>query len=133
MQYDKDSLRDCFCNANTHPTTAYVGHEAEALPAKIDSLEWPSDTTELVSRFALSREYVIGPLYSSAYHLGDGYVGTAGHCLDGALMEHGLENLSVVFNWVGDVVSKSVFPESEVFEIEKCAFSKVQSCILLIA
>ena len=116
VQHDKASLRDCFCNSTTHPTTAYVGPEAIALPDNIDALEWPSNKTELVSRFAPASQYMIGPKFCSAYHLGDGYVGTAGHCFD---TDGQLGELRVVFNWVGDVASKKTFTESEVFKIER--------------
>ena len=119
VQHDKDSMRNCFCNATTNPSTAYVGPEAESLPDKIDGLEWPSNTTDFVSRFAPGGQYVIGPQFCSAYHLGDGYVGTAGHCLDKALSRGQLGELSVVFNWLGDVVSKKTFAENEVFKIER--------------
>lgn len=116
VQHDKASLRNCFCNNTTHPTTAYVGPEADALPDKLDALEWPIDTTELVSHFTPASQYMIGPNFCSAYHLGDGYVGTAGHCFD---KDGQLGDLRVVFNWVGDVVSKKTFTESEVFKIER--------------
>ena len=116
VQYDKDSLRNCFCNNTKYPATAYVGPEADALPDKIDALEWPRDTTELVSRFAPAKQYMIGPKFCSAYHLGDGYVGTAGHCFD---KKSQLDELRVVFNWVGDVVGKKTFTASEVFPIER--------------
>ena len=119
IRHDKDSLRNCFCNSSTNPDTAYVGPEADALSRKLDALEWPSDTTEFVSRFPLSCQYIIGPNFSSAYHLGDGYVGTAGHCLDSALVNGQLDELRVVFGWVGDVVSKKIFTASEVFKIER--------------
>lgn len=118
VQHDKDSLRNCFCNCATDPATAYIGPEAESLCDKMDALEWPSDATELASRFAPAGQYMIGPKFCSAYHLGDGYVGTAGHCLDKALVNNQLGELSVVFNWLGDVVSKK-FTESEIFSIEE--------------
>lgn len=116
VQHDKESLRDCFCNNRKHPATAYVGPEADTLPDKINALEWPRNTTELVSRFAPASQYMIGPRFCSAYHLGDGYVGTAGHCFD---RESQLDELRVVFNWVGDVVGKKTFTASEVFPIER--------------
>lgn len=116
VQHDKSTLRNCFCNNTTHPTTAYVGPEADDLPDKIDALEWPIDTTELVSRFAPAGQYMIGPKFCSAYHLGDGYVGTVGHCFD---KNSHLDELRVIFNWVGDVLGKKTFTESEVFEIER--------------
>lgn len=119
VQHDKDSLKDCFCNGVTNSATAYVGPKAESLSDKLDALEWPRDTTEFVSRFAPAGQYMIGPNFYSAYHLGDGYVGTAGHCLDKALVDNQLGELRVVFNWVGDVVRKKTFAESEVFKIER--------------
>lgn len=119
VQHDRDRLRACFCNAAAKPTTAYTGPEAGTLPAKMDSLEWPSNTTEFVSRFAPAGQYVIGPEFCSAYHLGDGYVGTAGHCLNKALVNSELGELRVVFNWLGDVVSKKTFTASEIFRIER--------------
>ena len=119
VQYDRNSLKDCFCNAATNPATAYVGPKANVLRNKLDHLEWPRDTTEFVSRFEPAGQYMIGPRFCSAYHLGDGFVGTAGHCLDRVLVDGQLGELRVVFNWAGDVVSKKTFPESEIFEIEK--------------
>lgn len=59
---------------------------------------------------------MIGPKFCSAYHLGDGYVGTAGHCFD---KESRLDELRVVFNWVGDVVGKNTFTASDIFPIER--------------
>ena len=119
VQHDKDSLKECFCNVTTNPTTAYVGPEAQTLPDKLDALEWPSNTTEFVSRFAPAGQHIIGPQFCSGYHLGDGYVGTAGHCLEKALVDHGVGELKVVFNWLGDVVNKKTFTASEVFKIER--------------
>ena len=118
LQYDKDSLKRCFCNTATDPATAYTGPEAPSLSENLDALAWPSDTTELVSRFPMSGQYMIGPKFCSAYHLGNGYMGTAGHCLDEALKNNQLSELRVVFNWAGSVASRT-FTESEVFEIEK--------------
>ena len=119
VQYDKNCLKDCFCNATTNPNTAYVGPEANVLRDKLDHLNWPRDTTEFVSRFEPAGQYMIGPKFCSAYHLGDGFVGTAGHCLDKALLDNQLGDLKVVFNWIGDVVSKKKFTESEIFGIER--------------
>ena len=119
MRHDKDSLKSCFCDSTTNPSTAYVGPEAEVLSNRIHALEWPSDTTEFISRFSLAGQYLIGPSFCSAYHLGDGFVGTAGHCLDSALVNGRLDELRVVFGWVGDVVSKKVFTASEVFKVER--------------
>ena len=119
VRHDKESLKSCFCNSATNPSTAYVGPEADILPSKIDALQWPSDTTELVSRFPPAGQYIIGPKFCSAYHLGNGYVGTAGHCLDRALVNGRLDELRVVFDWVGDVMSKKVFTTSEVFKIDR--------------
>lgn len=119
VHHDKEFLENSFCNPITNPTTAYVGPETEALTAKIESLEWPRDTTDFVSRFALAGQYMIGPLFCSAYHLGDGYVGTAGHCLENAILDGRLCELRVVFNYVGNVARKKTFTDSEVFNIEK--------------
>ncbi len=119
VQHDKHSLKNCFCNSTTNPATAYVGPKAGTLSDKMDTLEWPMDTTELGRRFATASQYMIGPKFSSAYHLGDGYVGTAGHCLDEELVDSNLGELRIVFNWVGDVVRKKTFTESEVFGIDR--------------
>ena len=118
LQHDRDSLKSCFCNTATDPATAYTGPEAPSLSDNIDALEWPSDATELIGRFPPNGQYMIGPQFCSAYHLGNGYMGTAGHCLDEALSNNQLSELRVVFNWAGSVVSKT-FMESEVIEIEK--------------
>ena len=119
IQHDKDSLKDCFCSVDTNPATAYSGPKADSLSGKIDALEWPSNATEFVSRFTPAGQYMIGPKFYSAYHLGDGYVGTTGHCLDKALIDCELGELRVIFNWLGDVVSKKTFTENEVFKIER--------------
>lgn len=119
VKHDKDALEACFCNPATNPATVYTGSEAGALLDKINALEWPNDTTEFLSRFGPASQYMIGPRYCSAYHLGDGYVGTAGHVLDKALIGNQLGELRVVFNWVGDVGRKKAFTESEVFKIER--------------
>lgn len=119
IQHDKDALKDCFCDPVTNPATAHAGSEAGTLLDTISALEWPSDTTEFVSRFRASGQYMVGPRFCSAYHIGDGYVGTAGHVLDKALTGNQLGKLRVIFNWVGDVGGKKAFTESEVFEIER--------------
>ncbi len=119
VQHDKQSLKNCFCDCTKNPATAYVGPKPGTVSDKIDALEWPMDTTELVSRFAPASQFMIGPKFCSAYHLGYGYVGTAGHCLDEALVYSHLRELKVVFNWVGDVVRKKRFAQSEVFGIDR--------------
>ena len=119
VQYDKDSLKNCFCNHATKQATAYVGPEAGVLLGKINRLEWPSDTTKFVSRFGPAGQFMIGPRYCSAYHLGDGYVGTAGHVLDKILIGNMLDELRVIFNWVGNVGCKKIFTEAEVFRVER--------------
>ena len=118
LQHDKDSLKRCFCNTATDPATAYTGPEAPSLFKHVDALEWPSDATELICRYPPSGQYMIGPKFCSAYHLGNGYMGTAGHCLDEALTNNQLSELRVVFNWAGSIAGKT-FTESEVFEIGK--------------
>ena len=119
VEHDKNALMDCFCNVATNPATAYLGPKAQALHDKMDTLEWPSETTEMISRFPTAGQYMIGPKFCSAYHLGGGYVGTAGHCLDEVLVHGQLGELRVVFNWIGSVTSKRMFTDSEIFEIEK--------------
>ena len=119
VRYDRENLKSCFCDPVANSATVYVGPEAEHLRDKIDELEWPKDTTEFVGRFDPAGQYMIGPSFSSAYHLGDGYVATAGHVLDKALTGNHLNELRVVFNWVGDVKCKKKFTDSEIFEIER--------------
>ena len=119
IRQDRDNLKTCFCDPVANPATAYIGPETEHLRDKIDRLEWPKDTTEFVSRFDLASQYMIGSRFCSAYHLGEGYVGTAGHVLDKALIGNQLGELRVVFNWVGDVKEKKTFTDAEIFEIEK--------------
>ena len=119
VRHDRNNVRSCFCDHVTNPTTAFVGPENEYVRDKIDQLEWPRDTTEFVSRFDLAGQYMIGPSFCSAYHLGDGNVATAGHVLDKALTEDRLGELRVVFNWVGDVKCKNTFTDPEVFEVER--------------
>ena len=118
VQHDRDNLRSCFCDPVANPITAYVGQDAEHIREKINKLEWPKYATEFVSRFEPAGQYMIGPSFCSAYHLGEGYLATAGHVLDKALIGNRLGELRVVFNWVGDVDSKRTFTDSEVFEIE---------------
>ena len=118
LQHDRDSLTRCFSKTATDPATAYTGPETLSLSKNLDALEWPSDTTELIGRFSPSGQYMIGPKFCSAYHLGDGYMGTAGHCLGEELINNQLSELRVVFNWTGSVASKT-FTDSQVFEIEK--------------
>ena len=122
VQHDENHLKGCFCNPATNPDTAYIGTEAEYLLDKMNELEWPKDTTDFVSRFEPAGQYMIGPRFCSAYHLGDGYVGTAGHVLDQGLVDDQLDEIRVVFNWVGNVACKNVFTESEIFKIEKAVF-----------
>ena len=86
---------------------------------KIERLEWPDDGTEFVGRFEAAGQYMIGPGFSSAYHLSEGYVGTAGHVLDRALTGNRLGELRAVFKWIGDVRHKRTFTDSEVFGIER--------------
>lgn len=100
------------------PATAYTGPEAPSLSKSIEALEWPSDVTELIGRFPPSGQYMIGPKFCSAYHLGKGYMETVGHCLNEELTNNQLSELRVVFNWAGSVASKT-FTDSEVSEIEK--------------
>ena len=93
---------------------------------QVDDLDWPADgtgcpnspMTRLVTRFPPSSQRFVGDLYASGYHLGDGYVDTAGHCLHEAILSCGLHDLGVIFNWAGDIVTKRTFTTSEVFEIE---------------
>ena len=118
IRHDRNSLKSCFCDTVANPATAYNGPEAAYLRTKIDKLEWPKDTTEFVSRFQPAGQHMIGPRFASGYHLGEGYVATAGHVLDKALTGNQLGELRVVFNWVGDVTWKKIFTVSEVFEIE---------------
>jgi hypothetical protein len=95
----------------------------------IRSLDWPlactetdgKAATEYASRFPLGSQWIIGDRYASGYHLGSGYIGTAGHCLDDTLRENRLGDLKVVFNWAGDVMTKRVWTSSEIFEIEESA------------
>ena len=119
VRHDRNNLRGCFCDRVANPATAYVGPEAEYVREKIDQLEWPRETTQFISRFDMAGQYMVGPSFSSAYHLGEGYVATAGHVLDKALTEDRLGELRVVFNWVGDVKRKKIFTDSEVFDIER--------------
>lgn len=90
----------------------------------IKAIEWPADgcddrrPTSYVSRFPLEDQYIAGEEYASGYHLGNGIVGTAGHCLVTALLKNELHHLKVVFGWCGDVRGKR-FTASQVFGIEK--------------
>ena len=119
IRYDSDNLKSSLCNPAIHPPTAYVGLDAQRLRDQLDELEWPKDNTEFVSRFDLASQYMIGPSFGSGYHLGDGYVATAGHVLDKALTGDRLGELRVVFNWVGDVKHKKIFTDEEVWGVER--------------
>ena len=98
----------------------------QAILDQIDNLVWPPDTvtpagvkSDFVSKFNLAKQYVPGPSNSSGYHLGNGYVGTAGHCVVEQLLDAKLSDQKVVFNWTGDVNRKVFSPQQEVFEIER--------------
>ena len=70
------------------------------------------------SRFDLSQQYFAGQEFGTGYHLGNGYVGTAGHVVVKELLGRELHKLRVVFGWNGAVAGKS-FSKLDVFEIER--------------
>lgn len=92
--------------------------------AALEGMTWPADgsdsrgTASFTSRFPPESEYIAGSEWASGYHLGNGIVGTAGHCLLTRLLKNELHTLKVVFGWSGDVRAKR-FAANLVFDIEK--------------
>lgn len=90
----------------------------------LERMTWPADgtdsrgTTSFISRFPPDHEYIAGSEWASGYHLGNGIVGTAGHCVLPRLLKNGLHGLKVVFGWSGDVEGKR-FTANQVFDIDK--------------
>ncbi len=90
----------------------------------LEELTWPADnsdsrgTTSFISRFPPESQYIAGSDWASGYHLGDGIVGTAGHCLLDRFLENKIHPLKVVFGWSDDVRGKR-FAANQVFEIER--------------
>ena len=82
----------------------------------IRKLEWPPATTKFISRFVLATQYRAGDSHSSGYHLGNGYIGTAGHCVVQQLLDGTIQDQRMVFGWAGEV-DKVKF---SVFEVERC-------------
>ena len=112
VQRGKHNLKfRLFLQSDIHPTTTYTGPEAESLFDKIGELKWLRNSTEFVSRFESAGQYMIGASFCSAYHLGDGYVGTANYTLEKVLIDEQLDELRVGFNWVGNVGCKKTFTE----------------------
>ncbi len=90
----------------------------------LKGMTWPADgtdsrgTTSFISRFPPENEHIAGSEWASGYHLGNGIVGTAGHCLAPRLLRNEVHTLKVVFGWSGDVKGKR-FAASQVFDIDK--------------
>ncbi len=83
----------------------------------VKSLVWPDKPMNFVCRFTNAQD-CIGGFASSSYHLGNGLMGTAGHCLHEHLVDNKLANLRVVFGWTDNVAGKT-FSQSEIYEIER--------------
>ena len=81
--------------------------------------------TSFVSRFPLANEYIAGSEWCSGYHLGNGLVATAGHCLKSHLSNHTLSALKVVFGWSGDVRGKR-FHSWQIFDIDRWVHSTLK-------
>ena len=85
----------------------------------LENMQWPADgsdireRTSFVSRFPLEDQYFASSDHCSGYHLGNGIVATAGHCL-----QRMISRLHIVFGWSGNVRRKR-FKSSQVFRIEK--------------
>ena len=118
---DEDRQRIADAIAPIPDATTKVQKE---LKDALEEMSWPADgrdargMTSFTSRFPLSNEYIAGSEWCSGYHLGNGLVATAGHCLINHLSVRTLPTLKVVFGWFGDVRGKR-FQASEVFDIDK--------------
>ena len=134
-QYDQE-IAGCIQSAQNYAYQAFTNSKAPAKDlttdvagretlAKIQKLTWPpgghqspGSVSTFESRFDLSKQYFAGEEFGTGYHLGNGYVGTAGHCVVKELLDHKLHTLKVVFGWNGDVDGK-VFSRAEVFDVER--------------
>lgn len=120
IQHDQRNILDAL---NFSPDPANVVTDNEMIKA-LEDMRWPADgsdsisKTSFVSRFPLSEQYIAGLEWCSGYHLGNGVVATAGHCVFPRLKNHTVSSLKVVFGWSGDVRGKR-FKASEVFEIDR--------------
>ena len=121
MASEKKQIEKAFIKNERDPSMNITNPDVKEA---IDDLVWPADgsdsrgMTEFVSRFPLENQYVAGRQYSSGYHIGNGYVGTAGHCLVSQLLTNKLHEVKVVFGWSGDVREKR-FTSSEIFDIDR--------------
>ncbi|KAL6718174.1 hypothetical protein ACLMJK_004262 [Lecanora helva] len=90
----------------------------------LEAMEWPADGTDLRGstsfrcRFPLSNQYIAGATWCSGYHLGNGLVATAGHCVQPYLSSNSIATLKIVFGWSGEVRRKR-FRAEQIFGIEK--------------
>lgn len=119
VEHDRRNLLDTLLFNRNPP----INVTDESAKNALEGLTWPADgtdprgTTSFISQFPPEKEYIAGSEWASGYHLGNGIVSTAGHCLLARLLKNELHTLKVVFGWSGDVNRKR-FAASQVFEIE---------------
>ena len=119
IEEDRRNTIDALTTSSDDPVTL-----DDDVKYALDRMLWPADgkdtrgKTQLIGRFPFTEEYIAGPVWSSGYHLGNGFVVTAGHSLISYLKQNTLSNLKVVFGWYGDVRGKR-FKVSEIFSIDK--------------
>ncbi|KAI9675314.1 MAG: hypothetical protein M1817_001217 [Caeruleum heppii] len=105
---NKAAVDGAFVNNAADPTKNVDVTTATA----IQSLSWPNDAMPIPirSRFAADQQLCPSDSTGSAYHLGNGLVGTAGHCIEPFIAPisgtRGLNDLRVVFGWSGNVRGK---------------------------
>lgn len=90
----------------------------------LEEMTWPADGSDsrgsasFVSRFPPEDEFIVGPRWSSGYHMGGGVIGAAGHCIAGPFSRGEVHKLKVLFGWSGNIRGKR-FTANQVFDIEK--------------
>ena len=114
IQHDQLNVMDTLTR---NPNVTFNVEDVEVRRA-LGNMQWPADSKPqesdyFVSRFSPQDQYIAGSEYCSGYHVGNGLVATAGHCL-----QRTRSRLKVVFGWSGDVRNKR-FRSSDVFEVEK--------------
>lgn len=116
----KKMIEDALTDPGDPKRNLTLTSQGQAALAKVRNLVWPLTTQNPTykTRFDLSKQYYAGSSHSTGYHIGNGYIGTAGHCVAKELLSNKLATLRVVFNWAGNLDGKSFSP-SEIFEIER--------------
>lgn len=120
VKHDRRNIIDTLL-LNHNPSLHITNGDAKDA---LERMTWPADgadpggITSFISRFPLEAESIAGSDWASGYHLGNGTVATAGHCLLPQLLKNESQTLKVVFGWSGDVKGKR-FAANQVFDIEK--------------